>query len=200
MRLTLLSSAATAVALLAIPSAYAGVVTFTMQNGDGGGGPFNTTAFTVTNISSPGVQLTEMSFTVGDTQYLFDQLYLNAELFGGGDGTQLATLLVGDRDDDNAGPDFFSYGFSNFGAGMSFSGQWDIDNDNGDFNADTRNVFFNNGLAPNAVATFQFSDGSFVSFEFPDLPIADRYTLTIPAPGAAAVFAGLAGFARRRRR
>lgn len=185
--------------LLPAASAHAGIVTLTMANGNGGGGAFNTTAFSITNLVGP--DLTQVSFTVGDTQYLFDQLYLAEESFAGGNGTQAASLLVGDRNDDNAGPDLFTYGFTNFGAGMTFSGQWDIDNDNGDFNADMRNVFFNNGAAPNAVVTFTFSDGSSFSYVFSDMLISqDSYTFTLPSPGAVALLGLAGGLASRRRR
>lgn len=181
-------------------SAQAGMVTLSMSNGNGGGGAFNTTAFAISNDSGPGVALTSVAFTVGDTQYLFDQLYLSEEVFVGGNGSQVANLLIGDRTDDNAGPDQFQYGFSNFGPGVTFRGQWDIDNDNGDFNADTRAVFFNNGAAANAVATFAFSDGSDFAYTFPDLPVQETYTLTIPSPGAGVMFglAAMVGLRRRR--
>jgi hypothetical protein len=184
----------------ASPAAFAGLVTLSLQNGNGGGGAFNTTQFSITNNSDAGVSLTSATFTVGDTQYLFDQLYLSEELFTGGNATQTALLTTGDRTDDNAGPDSFAYSFTNFTPGISFRGQWDIDNDNGDFNADTRTVMFNNGTAPNAIATFAFSDGSTLSYEFPDLPIQDSYTLVIPAPATAGmlVVAGFAGLRRRR--
>ena len=191
---------ATGATLLAAGVANAATVSLTLQNGNGGGGEFNTTAFAVQNDAGPGVLLTQMTFTVGDTQYLFDQLYLGEEQFVGGNGTQAAELLVGDRTDDNAGPDLFTYGFSNFGSGVAFRGQWDIDNDNGDFNADMRNVFFNNGAAPNAVATFLFSDGSGIVYEFPDLPVQSSYTLVIPEPGSLVGLAVVALAACSRRR
>lgn len=179
----------------------AGIVTLTMLDGNGGGGAFNTVAFSVSHASDPGVTLTQMTFTVGDTQYLYDQLYLSEELFTGGNATQIATLLIGDRTDDNAGPDSFSYGFTNFGSSITFRGQWDIDNDNGDFNADARAVMFNNGAAPNAVATFTFSDSSVIVYTFPDLAVQPTYSLTIPAPASAAMLglAAITGLRRRRR-
>lgn len=172
-----------------VAGAQAGLVTLTLQNGDGGGAPFNTTAFTLANVSDPGVSLLRWSLTVGDTQYNFDQLYLDHEQFVGGDGTQTATLEIGERSDDNVGPDLFQYGFANFSPGMVFRGQWDIDNDNGDFNADARLVLFSNGALPNATANFEFSDGTVAGFAFPDAGIQDVYTYTIPEP---ATFVGLA--------
>lgn len=197
----LITSFAASMSSLALASiASAGMVTMTMQNGDGGAGPFNTVLFQVANNSAAGVNLDGLSITVGDTQYLYDQLYLSHESFPGGDGTQSAMLTTGDRTDDNAGPDLFAYALSNVAPGVAFQGQWDIDNDNGDFNADARLVMFNNGAAPNAVATFHFSDGSSIDFTFPDGPSLDFYTFSIPAPGGVALgVIGLLGAGRRRR-
>lgn len=188
-------------ALMAASGAIAGEAILTLENGNGGGGAFNTTLFTLANTSEAGVNLTQATFTIGDTQYLFDQLYLSDERFLGGDGSQTATLLVGERSDNNVGPDLFTYGFANFGPGVTFGGQWDIDNDNGDFNADTRTVLFSNGAAPNATLTLTFSDGSSVLYTFPDLPAQDRYTLTIPGSGGAGPAAAgiILAVARRRR-
>lgn len=194
-----IGSAMAAVVALLAGSASASLVTFTMVNGDDGGMPFNTVFFTVTN-NCPGVTLDTWSMTVGDTGFLYDQLYLRREAFAGGDGTQAASLLLGDRTDDEVGPDSFSYGFQNLGTGVTFAGQWDIDIDDGNFDVDARRVLFNNGAAPNAVASFFFSDGSQVVYTFPDLPILDSYALSIPGPGVlmpAVVCCGLAGLRRR---
>lgn len=186
-------------AVLMIAGAAAGnTVVLTMVNGDDGGGPFNTVAFGIANLGPSN--LTGWSVTVGDTQYNFDQIYATREQFVGGSGLETALLITGDRDQDGAVTDSFAYTFTNFGAGTTFRGQWDIDNDNGDFNADARLVLFNNGAAPNAVATFTFEDGEVIQYTFPDLAVLDSYTLTIPAPGAAAglVMLGVAGLRRRR--
>ena len=186
---------------VAASSTLAGSVTLGLSNGNDGGGPFNTTAFSITNTSGAGVNLTGFALTVGDTQFNFDQIYQSAEQFLGGDGTQSAILITGDRNQDGAVTDSFAYTFANFGAGVTFNGQWDIDNDNGDFNADARLVLFSNGAAPNAVASFTFSDGTSFDYTFPDLTSADTYTLAIPSPTSASLL-GLAGImsALRRRR
>jgi hypothetical protein len=171
-----------------------------MAGGDGGGDPFNTVAFSITNISGPGVTLDSWTMTVGDTQFLYDFLYLNKEQFLGGDGSQTVMLTQGEHDlDDGLGTDSFAYAFTNLGPGVGFAGQWDIDFDNGAFNVDARAVLFNNGDAPNAVATFSFSDGSVAQYTFPDLPVQETYSLTIPAPGCIPI-AGLGLLAALRRR
>ena len=182
-------------------TADAGIVTLTLVNGDDGGQPFNTVAFGVTNLSDPGVALTGLSLTIGDTQYLFDEIYLSREQFIGGDGAQTANLVFGDRVQDGAGTDSFVYGFTNFAPGVTFRGQWDIDNDNGQFDVDSRTVLFNNGAAPNAVLGLTFSDGSAAAFVFPDLPIEDSYSLTIPGPASLvlATAGGLYAKPRRKR-
>ena len=184
----------------AASQAPAGIVTLTMENGDDGGSPFNTTLFTLTNNSAPGVSLLDVTITIGDTQFLFDQLYQRVELFTGGDGTQTATLTVGDRLDDGIGDDLFTYGFVNFTQGVTFRGQWDIDFDNGAFDVDARTVLFNNGAASNAVASFTFSDGTSIAYTFPDLPVQNQYTIVIPGSSTAGVMlAGFGVLVRRRR-
>ncbi|MFA6045945.1 MAG: hypothetical protein WC718_13265, partial [Phycisphaerales bacterium] len=80
------------IAALFASLAHAGTVTLFLQNGNDGGGPFNTTQFQITNISSPGVALTGFGLTIGDTQYNFDEVYLSAESFANGNGTQAALL------------------------------------------------------------------------------------------------------------
>lgn len=200
--MNILSKGVTAAAFAAVAvSAHAGVIGLTLVDGDDGGQPFNTVAFGVTNLSDPGVSLTGLSLTIGDTQYLFDEIYLSREQFIGGDGTQAATLDLGDRVQDGAGTDLFQYSFTNFAPGVTFRGQWDIDNDNGTFDVDSRTVLFNNGAAPNAVLGLTFSDGSAASYTFPDLPIEDSYSLTIPGPASLvlATAGGLYAKPRRKR-
>ena len=179
--------------------ASAGSIALFLENGDDGGQTFNTTFFRLTNTSAPGITLDTWSMTVGDTMFLFDQLYLRREAFVGGSGSESAMLTIGERDDDGMGGDVFAYSFMNFGPGTGFEGQWDIDFDNGAFDVDARRVLFNNGVAPNAVATFSFSDGSQFSYTFPDLPIQDSYLLEIPSPGTVAVAFVATVLLRRRR-
>lgn len=186
---------------LAAP-ALAGSVTLTLENGTFGGDPFNTVRFGLTNTSAPGINLTGWSLTVGDTQFLFDQLYLSEETFTPNTDAPTAALAndTNLREDNGLGQDAFTYTFTNFTPATTFSGQWDIDNDNGDFQANARTVLFNNGDAANALATFTFSDGSAINYTFPDLPIQDRYSIDIPTPAGAGVLALAAlGVGRRRR-
>lgn len=195
-----LTRALSAAVLAAGVSAHAGILVLTLENGDDGGQPFNTTYFTITNTSAPGVTLDRVTLTIGDDAYNFDQLYERREAFLNGNGTQAAALLIGDRFQDGAVTDLFRYGFTNFGAGVTFTGQWDIDPDGppGAFEANARTVLFSNGAAPNAVLTAEFSDGV-VEYTFPDLPSQESYSITIPAPGGAVPLAA-AGLVLRRRR
>lgn len=199
-RLPTLARQAPLVALLAASSAHAGVLTFTMENGNDGGQAFNTVFFSIRN---DGVEpLVRFTMTVGDTNFLYDQLYLSRESFAGGDGSQTATLLQGDRTDDGAGPDAFQYLFVNFFTGVTFTGQWDIDFDSGAFDVNARTVLFNNGPAPNATITALFADGSSFVYEFPDLPSQDTYSLQVPGPAGGVLLAvsALAAARRGRRR
>ncbi|MFM9956848.1 MAG: hypothetical protein ACKVZJ_02120 [Phycisphaerales bacterium] len=188
---------------LAATGAAAPIVNLTLVNGDdsGAGLPFNTVEFLLANVSTGGESLTGMTLTVGDTAWNFDNIYLSRELFTGGDGTQIANLLIGDRTDGGAVTDLFQYAFTGFTPGVNFRGQFDIDNDDGTFQADSRRILFNNGAAPNAVLTLDFSGGSQVLFTLPDGPLdAETYTFTIPAPGAACVMGlPLVMLTRRRR-
>jgi len=161
--------------------------------------PFNTVEFMLTNLSTSGETITGMSLTVGDAAvFNFDQVYLSQELFTPG-AAQTAQLLVGDRSQDGAVTDLFTYAFTGFVAGDSFRGQFDIDQDNGAFQADARLVLFNNGAAPNAVWSLTFSDGSTASLALPDGPLADSaYTFVIPAPSPALALSTLSCSPRER--
>lgn len=175
--------------------------TFTLVNGDGGGGAFNTTFFTLTADAGNTTSISSFALTVGDTQYLFDQLYLSRELFANTAGPATALLTQGDRTDDNAGPSSFAYAFTGLTPGGRFEGQWDIDNTNGDFNADARTILFSNGNAANAIVTLTFTDGTRLDYTLPDQPIADSYSFAIPTPGSGLLLcAGVMLVARRRKR
>ncbi len=182
--------------LLGLGAAPAGAASLVWELEDGpesGGFPFNTTLFKITNTSGPGVALTSFGLTIGDPQYLFDYLAgPPIEKFIGGVGTETSTLATGDRVDDNAGVSAFLYQFDGFQPGMTFQGEWDIDKTSNDFVADARQVLFNNGEAPNAMATFHFSDGSQVGYTFGDLPVQGAYLIAIPEPSAVALL-GLGG-------
>ncbi|MGQ0627141.1 MAG: hypothetical protein ACT4PL_03465 [Phycisphaerales bacterium] len=177
------------------------VATLALRDGDESGMdlPFNTVEFVLTNLAGTG--LTRMSLTVGNPVWNFDQVYEDREVFFGGTGLEMALLIEGDRVQDGAGPDAFTYDFTGFGGGASFRGQFDIDNDDGTFQADSRTILFNNGPAPNAVLTLSFADGSVVLFTLPDGPAgAAEYTFTIPTPGALTLSALACAFWFRRAR
>lgn len=185
---------------LAPTAAHAASVSLVFQNGNDGGQPFNTVEFLLANTSAPGINLTGFSMTVGDTTYNFDEVYLSRELFTGGNGTETAQLLIGDRNQDSVVTDTFQYAFTNFAPAVNFRGQFDIDIDNGSFDVNSRQVLFNNGVAPNAVASFTFSDGTSIEYTFEDGPELEVYTFSIPTPSAAwlPLVAGVAALRRRR--
>jgi hypothetical protein len=189
---------------LASASAFGGpLATLTLVDGVGGGGlPFNVTEFRLVNVSNDGSLITGTSLTIGDTSYLFDNVYEDYELFSGGNGTQAATLLVGSRDDNNVGTDVFEYGFGQFLPSVIFRGQFDIDQDVGAFQADARTVLFNNGDSPNAIWTVSFSDGTVASLTLQDGAVdGDSYTFTIPATSTAiGLLGGVVAMGSRRRR
>lgn len=192
-----------AVGLTALSASSFGQIaaSLTLTDGtDSGGLPFNTTQFVLTNLSASGIEITGMSLTVGDLNYVFDQIYLSSEVFVGVPGAT-ATLVTGDRSQDGANTDLFAYAFTGFGSAGSFTGQFDIDKRNGDFVADARSVLFNNGDAANTVWTVSFSNGQSASLTLPDGPLADTsYTFTVPSPGAAALLAAGGLLVIRRRR
>lgn len=194
---------AAVIAMGHMPAGGAPLATLSMVNGDdsGPGLPFNTTEFILTNASSGGTEITGMSLTVGDLAYNFDQVYESRELFSNGNGSQQATLVLGDRFQDGAVTDAFAYSFVNFAPFVSFRGQFDIDQDNGAFEADARLVLFNNGASPNALWTVNFSDGTNASLLLPDgSATADSYTFTIPEPAAVVLLAAGLLWGRCRRR
>jgi hypothetical protein len=199
---------ATGLTLCAFTSgALAGVIptygaTFTITNGNGGGSPFNTVAFALTNLSGSGSDITQMRLTIGDTRYSYDFLYLSEESFSPATSGPTATLTQGDRTDDFIGPDAFAYAFSGFTPGVTFRGQWDIDDLEPIFDVDARTVLFNNGDAPNAVLTLIFDDGTVISSTLTDGPAQQSsYSwFIVPAPQTCAALGLLALRASRRAR
>lgn len=185
----------------ALPSFGQIAASLTLTDGtDSGGLPFNTTQFVLTNLSASGIEITGMSLTVGDLNYVFDQIYLSSEMFAGVPGAT-AALLTGDRSQDGANTDLFVYAFTGFGSAGSFTGQFDIDKRNGDFVADARTVLFNNGDAANAVWTVSFSNGQSAALTLPDGALSDvSYTFTVPSPGTIALLAAGGFLVNRRRR
>lgn len=178
---------------------HAGSAILTLENGDDGGQPFNTTYFTLTNTSAAGVELTGMSLTIGDSSFNYDFVYARRESFSPAGAT--ATLLVGDRSDDGGRTELFTYGFTGFGPSTVFTSQFDIDPDGppGAFEANARTVLFSNGPADNAVLTLNFTDGDLV-YTFPDFDQLERYSISIvPEPTGLALLAAPVMLLRRKR-
>ncbi len=135
--------AALLVALFAATPAFANVsdLLFTVAID----GNTNTPTFTVTN-NSPNLEITGFNFTIGNTAYEFDgrDVTLTAPP---GVGIAIVTPL-GDVRTNN-----FLVGLSGFGPGESVKIRIDVDTDGQNDGVGNPSVFFNNGAAPNSVAT-----------------------------------------------
>jgi hypothetical protein len=132
--------------------------------------------FTISNGSTAGEAITDLSITIGDTSYHFDAV-------GAADPSEAltgATLLSPNRVQNDwwaAGgtSDVLAWSFTDFDAGESLVFSVDLDLDAAIFGsfADARLVLFNNDFPfgdPNAVVTATFSDGSTAALTLPDGP------------------------------
>ncbi|MEC9434913.1 MAG: VPLPA-CTERM sorting domain-containing protein [Pseudomonadota bacterium] len=166
-------------------------------------GSTNVPVFQLTNDSTSAT-LDSFSFSIGDTAYNFDY----AQSIGADVGTMGFTLDTGDTLNGGARTDLLAFTLTGFDPGEVFGFETDIDPDNSNVTVDFRDVFFNNGAAPNSVISVAFSDGVTFEYTLPDAAELSSYTFSqsvsdVPLPAAApllgAGLAGLAFFARRRR-
>jgi hypothetical protein len=108
-------------------------------------GDTNVPTIVVTN-NSPNLEITRFDFTIGNTAKNFDGSEQTVTAPPG--GTAVRALPLG-----ATRSDVVTFGLSNFGPGETFSFKIDIDTDGSNDVQNFNNVFFNNGSAPNSVAT-----------------------------------------------
>ena len=108
-------------------------------------GDTNVPTIVVTN-NSPNLEITRFDFTIGNTAKNFDGSEQTVTAPPGGSAVRALPLGA-------TRSDVVTFGLSNFGPGETFSFKIDIDTDGSNDVQNFNNVFFNNGSAPNSVAT-----------------------------------------------
>jgi len=137
--------------------------------------------FTITNTSTAGETITDLSIAIGDTSYHFDAVdtaHPSEALTG-------ASLLSPNRIQNDwwnpaGSSDTLAWSFGGFDTGESLTFSVDIDLDGSIFGSrvDARRVLFNNDFPfgdPNAQVSATFSDGSVAALTLPDGPLAGGY-------------------------
>jgi hypothetical protein len=196
--------------LLTIWLAAAGAIAATI----GFDGTMGGASVVITNTSTSAL-ITHITLTIGDTAFSFDTVNIAD---GGANGV---TLNSPDRVQGGVTTKLFDISFSSFDPNAAASFPFDIDDDanSGLACCGVSGVLINNGAAPNAVLTVDFSSGQQVVFSLPDTQAAFddpfvnpsacpsspdcpfSFSQTVPEPGIAALGAGsfLALVASRRR-
>ena len=150
--------------------------------------------FTLTNTSTAGEEIVDLSISIGNPFYNFDQV-LGIDP---SEATTGATLLSPDRIANNgwaAGgrSNRLVFGFTDFQPGEALTFAVDIDHDLAIFgsNEDARTVLFSNDwwifTMPNARVSAAFSDGSLASLVLPDGTGSSFSFASDPAASPAAV-------------
>jgi hypothetical protein len=132
-------------------------------------GDTNVPTISVTN-NSPNLEITRFDLTIGNTAKNFDPSEQTVTPPPGGNAVRTSALL-------NQRMDVVSFALSSFGPGETFTFKVDIDQDGLDNVENFNNVFFNNGAAPNSVATV-FAGAASASRTLDDNPA----TLTFRGP------------------
>lgn len=170
----------------------------------------NVPTFSLENLSERD-RIALFDFTVGDTSRNFDEVILGAGPAGGtstlvfGSDAQGGTSATGGRTDS------FAVAYTGFAPGLTAQLTADVDRDDINSFENYRVRFFNNGAAPNSVATVTFASGRELQITLPDQnavsntyffsEVVDVAPIPLPAGGSllALALAGIALAARRRR-
>jgi hypothetical protein len=189
-------------------------------------GSYDAPYFSLTNTSSSGIDISGLTLTIGNTLYNFDAGSTGFE-WADNNPHFTATLVAPDSSSDGTRSDFTQYAFSfansgtpgpgtGFSSGESFIFQSELDKDTptssgNDNTVDFRKVLFNNGSAPNANVSVNFTNGQTLSQVLPDGDSSDttfHFSQSInagssvaPEPGSLALFLpGLTAFGLKARR
>jgi hypothetical protein len=123
----------------------------------------NVPTFTLKNTGTLAID--EFTFTIGDTTRNFDSVEV-VDIQPGG----LITIDQPDTGDDGVRSDAIGLRFTSFDPGEEAVWRADVDPDNANVGQDFTQVFYNNGAAPNSVATVTFADDSELQFTLDDRP------------------------------
>lgn len=128
--------------------------------------------FRLRNTSPSAARITAMSATVGDTGWNFDLVNNIGAMVDSGEPL-LWDLVTGDTAQGGVRTDAVGFAFTGFEPGDRFAFAADLDPDSGDGPSDLRQVYFNNGPAPNSVVTVRFTEGGLHGGLRLELPDAD---------------------------
>jgi len=206
---TALSAALLALGSLAATPAMATIVSYDLSINDpvfnSASGNFNVPDFQLVNTSSSGIQITDFSMTIGDTDFNFDFVRIQTAFNDPGADLTYALDTVG-LVNDGVGEDVLEYSFTGFDGGDIFRFEVDVDPDVGSPSQDFREALF-----PLAQITVGFSDGSvFSQLLNPTTPtqssfaFEERTIVPVPLPSGLALYLGTAliggGIAARKQR
>jgi hypothetical protein len=115
-------------------------------------------ALGLTNTST-SASIVKVTITIGDAAFHFDDINLAGD----------ATIVQPDTVNGSVRSDVTEVTFTSFGPGEVRNFPWDIDPDAGDSGCcGVSGVLINNGAAPNAVVTVDFSTGHQLVYVLPD--------------------------------
>lgn len=154
------------------------------------------------NISDPGTgrRITDFKLSIGNIDFAFDFVREESAI-GDGGAPLVATLITPDLDNDNVGMDFVEYDFMGFDPNEIFQFEVDVDNDDGTFLQDYREILF-----PTSEVMVTFSNGTVLSQTLDAAGGQDSYrfrqTVEVPEPSTLALFGTMliAGASLRRRK